>query len=50
MRRIEYPRLPEGSASPAVRNAIRELVDQVNVVIAEMEKKLKEDTKHGGNG
>lgn len=45
MRHIEYPRLPEGSVSPAVRNAIRDLVDQMNASLAEMENRIK-----GGSG
>lgn len=49
MRRIEYPRLPDGSVSPAVKKALWEIVDQFNAVIAEVEKLTKEGVKNGGN-
>ena len=47
MRHIEYPQLPEGSASPAVKKAIRDLVDQVNAALSEVEKLCKGGTKNG---
>jgi hypothetical protein len=47
VRHIEYPQLPEGSASPAVKKAIRDLVDQVNAALSEMEKLYKGGIKNG---
>lgn len=47
MRHIEYPKLPEGSTSPVVRNAIRDLVDQINAALSEMEKLYKGGVKNG---
>ena len=44
MRRIEYPNLPEGSASPQVKNALRMLVDEINMAFAEIE------MNQGGSG
>lgn len=44
MRRIEYPNLPEGSVSPQVKNALRMMVDEINMAFAEIE------TNQGGNG
>lgn len=37
IRRVEYPRLPEGSASPQVKAALQELTDQINAAIREIE-------------
>lgn len=47
MRKIEYPRLPEGSVPPAVKKALWDLVDQINAVITEMERLTKEGAKNG---
>lgn len=47
MRRIECPRLPEGSVPPAVKKALQDVVDQCNAVIAEIEKLMKEGTGNG---
>jgi hypothetical protein len=44
MRRIEYPNLPEGSASPQLKNALRMMVDEINMALAEIE------MNQGGNG
>lgn len=48
MRRIEYPKLPEGSVHPAVKKALCDVVDQCNAVIAEAEKMMKEGAGSGG--
>lgn len=40
--RIEYPHLPEG-VSPQLKNELRKLVDQINVVIQEVEHRLEEN-------
>lgn len=50
MRRIEYPRLPEGSVTPAVKKALWDLVDQINAVISEIENTAKGGSKNGSNG
>ena len=49
MRRIEYPRLPEGSVPPVVKKALWDLVDQINAVISEIENTNKGGSKYGGN-
>jgi hypothetical protein len=50
VRKIEYPRLPEGSVPPAVKKALWDLVDQVNAVISEIENTTKGGSKNGSNG
>lgn len=49
MRRIEYPKLPEGSVSPAVRKALWDMVEQINAVISEIENVAKEGMNNGRN-
>lgn len=49
MRKIEYPRLPEGSVSPAVKKALYDLADQMNMALTELENRIKGGSKNGGN-
>lgn len=48
MRRIEYPNLPEGSASPQVKNALRMMVDEINMAFGEVEQEIEAQKNEGG--
>lgn len=39
--RIEYPHIPDGAASPQLKNELRKLVDQINAVLAELESRME---------
>lgn len=38
--RIEYPHIPDGAASPQLKNELRKLVDQINSALASLESTL----------
>ena len=47
IRRIEYPHIPDGTASPQLKKELWKLVDQINAAISEVEHRM--DTEQGGN-
>lgn len=47
IRRIEYPHIPDGAASPQLKNELRKLVEQINVALSEVESHM--ETIQGGN-
>lgn len=47
--RIEYPHIPDGTASPQLRNELRKLVDQMNAALAEIEKRMEQGGNVNGN-
>ena len=46
IKRIEYPRIPDGSTSPQLKNELRKLVDQINAAISDIEQTM--DISKGG--
>ena len=42
LRKLEYPRLSDRAVSPQLKNELFRLVDQINMVFAEADGKLKE--------
>lgn len=47
IKRIEYPHLPDGTASPQLRNELRKLVDNINEALTEVERLFEK--AQGGN-
>lgn len=46
IRRVEYPHIPEGAASPQLKNELWKLVDQINMALSEVERLMD---RQGGN-